>query len=135
MNEPASGSRSPRDMVLEFYIKHKLPVRTSAGLVFDAAEIKQMRELLSEEVTELYDAIDRGDLLKVVDGLADVLYVIYGMSLQYGIDLDRALVAVHNSNMTKEDLQGPWATGAPRKVARGDDYSPPDLEGALDDEM
>jgi predicted HAD superfamily Cof-like phosphohydrolase len=100
-------------------------------LVFDPAEVDQMQKLLSEEVGELNSAIDRGDLLKIVDGLADVVYVAYGMALQYGVDLDRAISAVHRSNMTKVDLAGPWSTGRPRKVARGDDYLPPDLDDAI----
>ena len=132
MTDEPVNQHQVRSMVRDFYAKHGLPVRTSAGLVFDPGEVEQMRALLAEEVGELYSAIDRGDLLKIVDGLADVVYVIYGMSLQYGVDLDRAIAAVHHSNMTKEDSVGPWATGTPRKVARGDDYMPPDLGIAMD---
>ncbi|HXD60923.1 MAG TPA: nucleoside triphosphate pyrophosphohydrolase family protein [Lacisediminihabitans sp.] len=116
-----------RQMVLEFYERHNLPVRNAPGLVQDPREEQQMLELLREEVGELTSAIERGDLLKIIDGLADVVYVAYGMSLQYGIDLDVALSRVHSSNMTKIDLDGPWSTGRPRKVARGEEYSPPEF--------
>lgn len=132
MADAAQGrSRTPAEMVREFYVRNGLPIRNAAGLVFDDAEVDQMLSLLKEEFGELSTAIEQGNLVKVVDGLADVVYVAYGMALQYGVDLDRAILAVHQSNMTKIDREGPWSTGLPRKVARGSEYQPPDLGEAI----
>ncbi len=133
MNSPSRAVRLPSELVREFYERNGMPVRKAAGLVFDEAEVSQMTALLQEEQAELLSAIDRGDLVKIVDGLADIVYVVYGMALQYGIDLDRAILAVHQSNMTKIDREGPWATGTPRKVARGDMYQPPQLGSVIGD--
>lgn len=60
--------------------------------------------------------------------LADILYVVYGCALVYGIDLDKAFATVHESNMSKLDPE----TGKPifredGKVLKGPNYAPPDM--------
>jgi hypothetical protein len=36
-----------------------------------------------------------------VDALADILYVVYGMGVSIGMNLDKAFSIVHDSNMSK----------------------------------
>ena len=58
-------------------------------------------DLIKEEVNELEEAVKNNDFVEVIDALADILYVVYGMGGAYGIQLDKAFKIVHESNMTK----------------------------------
>ncbi|WP_116105571.1 nucleoside triphosphate pyrophosphohydrolase family protein [Lewinella sp. IMCC34191] len=59
--------------------------------------------LLQEELNELREAINQGDLVEVADALADLQYVLSGTVLEFGLgDKFRALFdEVHRSNMSK----------------------------------
>ena len=57
--------------------------------------------LIKEEVQELEDAIKNHDMPEVIDALADILYVVYGAGVSFGINLDKAFDIVHRSNMSK----------------------------------
>ena len=58
--------------------------------------------LVTEEYTELQDAIRDNDFKMVADGLTDLLYVIYGFYASLGIkNADKAFQIVHDSNMSK----------------------------------
>jgi len=43
----------------------------------------------------------KGDLVGVADGLADVLYVVIGTAVAYGIDIQEVFDEVHRSNLSK----------------------------------
>jgi predicted HAD superfamily Cof-like phosphohydrolase len=81
--------------------------------------------LLAEELEELGEAEENGDITKIADGLADAIYVLAGTAVVYGIPLDRVLAEVHRSNMTK--------TNDPdrAKLIKGPGYSPPNIEEVL----
>ena len=57
--------------------------------------------LITEEVAELKEAIGNHDMTETIDALADILYVVYGAGASFGIDLDKAMGLVHESNMSK----------------------------------
>lgn len=57
--------------------------------------------LIEEEFRELKDAVKDNNMTEVIDALADILYVVYGMGVSFGIDLDKAFKIVHESNMSK----------------------------------
>ena len=57
--------------------------------------------LINEECKELNDAAKDHDFVEIVDALADILYVVYGMGDCMGVDLDKAFSIVHESNMSK----------------------------------
>lgn len=58
-------------------------------------------KLIEEEFNELQTALDQKDIIEVADGLADLLYVIYGTAITCGINLDPIFQEVHRSNMSK----------------------------------
>lgn len=82
-------------------------MRTAGQTVQDSAQfpdqhVRNLRiNLISEEFDELKDAEEANDLVEVADALTDLLYVIYGYGLAYGIDLDACFEEVHSSNMSK----------------------------------
>lgn len=101
-----------------------------------SAEIVSLRkELVYEEVMglgELFDSMDKADLVGIADGLADVLYVVLGTAAAYGIDARAAFDEAHRSNMTKakwdEEKQEFVVMKSPSgKILKPDTYSPADF--------
>lgn len=118
---------SPAVLVSEFHQRFRLPARGFPVERISAAEVDLRRRLLAEEFTEYLTAIDTGDLVGIADALADMVYVIYGTALHYGIDLDGVLAEVHRSNMTKTGHDG-------GKAIKGNGYQPPDIAGIIRDQ-
>ncbi len=67
----------------------------------DPKLVKLRLDLIREEVKELEEAAEKHDMVEVLDALSDILYVVYGMGAAFGLDLDRGMGLVHDSNMTK----------------------------------
>ena len=85
-------------------------------------------DLIDEEFNELIDAENDGDLVAVADALADLCYVINGMALQYGINLDDCFAEVHSSNMSKLGVDGKPILRNDGKILKGPNYFKPNLE-------
>lgn len=81
--------------------------------------------LNNEEGAELITAIATNDRGQIIDGAADLLYVVYGLAEVYNFDLDEAFARVHESNMTKEleSVHG--------KPIKGPSFKPPDLQDII----
>ncbi|WP_184543479.1 MazG nucleotide pyrophosphohydrolase domain-containing protein [Streptosporangium becharense] len=110
-------------MVREFHERFGFPV-ADALTTPDETLVRLRQRLLDEEVKEVTQAVEAGDLKNLAQELADVVYVVYGTALTYGIDLDAVLAEVHRSNMTKEGSQN-------GKAGKGPNYEPPDLARVL----
>ena len=83
--------------------------------------------LILEEVSELTEAIMRGDEEATLDALADSIYVIIGAAITFDLPLAEAFNEVQRSNMSKTVNGG----SDPRLADKGATYSPPDLVGIL----
>ena len=99
---------------------------------FPDAETTNLRlELISEELEELYDAMESKDIVGVADALTDILYVTYGAGHAFGVDLDKCFEEVQRSNMSKLGEDGKPIYRDDGKVMKGENYSPPDLKKCL----
>lgn len=58
-------------------------------------------QLLLEELSEVLEALQEGDEVKLADGLADLLYVVIGTATTYSLPLGQLFDEVHRSNMSK----------------------------------
>lgn len=90
--------------VVDFNKSFDVPVSTEIDkTVFtkNPKLVKLRLDLIKEEVKELEDAIKEHDMTETIDALADILYVVYGAGASFGIDLDKAMDLVHQSNMSK----------------------------------
>ena len=58
-------------------------------------------DLIKEELQELEEAITNKDRKEVIDALGDILYVVYGASKVFDINIDEAFNRIHQSNMSK----------------------------------
>lgn len=91
-------------------------------------EVKELRcAVIEEEAAELRTAIEDDDIVEVADALGDLLNVVYGAALTFGIPIDEVFTEIHRSNMTKLDHDGEPILRADGKVLKGPNFSPPDL--------
>ena len=95
---------------------------------FPSNKITNLRyDLISEELSELKEAIKNSDIKEVADALTDILYVTYGAGHAFGIDLDKCFEEVQRSNMSKLDNDGKPIYNEKGKVMKGPNYFKPDL--------
>lgn len=97
------------------------------------ATAKELRcALIEEEAAEFRASVEADDIVEVADAIADLLYVIYGAALTFGIPVREVFTEVHRSNMTKLDDDGRPIYRADGKVMKGPNFSPPNLRPILD---
>lgn len=107
----------------------------------ETAELRH--NLLAEEYGEYIVADNNFELARVTgepvsdhhfidlaDALADMVYVIVGTAVSYGINLDAALEEVCRSNDTKF-VDGRLVRREDGKILKPKGYEPPDLAGAM----
>ncbi len=99
-------------------VEHDVPTEPDEGT--RALRIR----LIHEEFEELKEAMVQGDLTAVAKEMADLLYVVYGTAVSYGIEMDPVFREVHRSNMSKvgghKREDGKWvkpATYSPAQIA------------------
>lgn len=134
---------TPQEMVLEFHRVFNCSVDDRS-----ADNLESRMTLLDEEMGEFFeemyswydDDMDFGILRTDIDWeavakeMADLLYILYGNAVAWGIDLDETFRRVHESNMNKL-----WEDGKPRyresdgKVLKPPTYQKPDLKGVVKD--
>lgn len=117
--------------VAEFHQAFGRPVQRQPTADIDPALARLRVDLVQEEVGEFIAASEQGDLIGIADALADIVYVVYGTALTYGIDLDAVLREVHRSNMSKLDSDGKPVLRPDGKVLKSDRYFPPDIASVL----
>ena len=113
--------------LLEFNEAFEIPYLTEPGLSSD--ELIELRiKLLSEEVEEYAEAARTGDLVEVLDALADIAYILAGTIINHGMQevYDDAFNEVHRSNMAKL-VDGKVIRREDGKVMKPEGWQPPQL--------
>ncbi len=151
---PALDPSRPMALVEQFHRTSSMPVRLGTGMEpsIDYERVGMRMSLIAEEFAELMGAVygpqariiveeahalacasDDGtrDLVETADALADLVYVIYGMALESGIDLDAVLGEVQASNLSKLMPDGSVKLREDGKVLKGPDFFPPNVARAL----
>jgi len=88
--------------VKEFHETFKAPVLETPQIPSkDRCELRI--NLMQEELDEIKDCIKNNDLVGVLDGLGDLLYVLNGSILEFGLGniFDEAFDEIQRSNMSK----------------------------------
>jgi predicted HAD superfamily Cof-like phosphohydrolase len=96
--------KSNFEKVLEFNKAFGVKTNTEPQLdIFDKdPKLVQLKlDLILEEVDEFKQAIKEKNFTEIVDGLTDILYVVYGAATAFGFDADKSFDIVHESNMSK----------------------------------
>jgi predicted HAD superfamily Cof-like phosphohydrolase len=88
--------------VKEFHETFKAPVLETPQIPSkDRCELRI--NLMQEELDEIKDCIKSNDLVGILDGLGDLLYVLNGSILEFGLGniFDEAFDEIQRSNMSK----------------------------------
>lgn len=87
--------------------------------------------LLLEEVKEYLESEEKNDLANLAKELADIIYIVCGTAVSYGIPLDNVFDEVHRSNMEKLGPDGKVNRREDGKILKPDGWKPPDIESLL----
>ena len=146
------GAPSPMDLVMEFHRTYSVPIRSfdDPTLSYDRLDLRM--SLIAEEFAELVGAVygkraraiieaataeaagaDDGqrDVIEAADALADLVYVIFGMAIESGMDLDSVLAEVQASNLSKLMPDGSVKLREDGKVLKGPNFFPPNVARGL----
>lgn len=115
------------DLVADFMRmgKQRMPYAPTMG----AEGVAALRaKLIREETKEVCHAIEKKNLPALAKELADLLYVVYGAALAFGIPMNDVFQIVHQSNLTKFGPDGSLMKDASGKIVRGPFYRPAEPE-------
>jgi len=126
------------EMVREFHAAFDHPM----SVPFANDELLTLRRrLIEEELKELTMEMFNGAFEVSVEGeistdtkaklskeLADLLYVLYGFAVVYGIPIDDVFLRVHSSNMSKLGADGKPILREDGKVLKSSNYKEPILD-------
>lgn len=110
--------------VIEFHEAFGHPIPHIAGFP-DSDRISLRLGLITEELSELSLAVDTRDLTEVADALGDILYVTYGMGIEFGLPMNAIFGAIHDSNMSKLGEDGKPIYREDGKILKGPNYKKP----------
>jgi predicted HAD superfamily Cof-like phosphohydrolase len=95
-------------------------------------------DLITEELEEVLEACENmvfnpyeGCEAALLKELADIQYVVSGMAVALGLNLEEAFNRVHESNMSKLGEDGKPIYRFDGKVLKGPNYKEPDLEDLI----
>ncbi|MGH1403182.1 MAG: hypothetical protein ACRBDL_02970 [Alphaproteobacteria bacterium] len=122
-------TKSTLKQVQEFHETYGLPVE--ADPTISDKKTNELRiNLLAEELDELKEALEQGDMVETLDALIDLQYVLDGAFLSFGMQTlkQEAFDEVHRSNMSKLGEDGkPIRRESDGKVLKGPNYFKPDM--------
>jgi len=120
--------------VLDWHNKFGVDVAEKPTMM-QPTRFEMRQRILQEEVDELQDAFwmkDKG-LTEVADAICDILYVIIGTAIEFGLHekLNLLFSEVHRSNMSKLDEHGNPVRREDGKILKSKLWSPPNLESII----
>lgn len=119
--------------VLEFHKEFNLGIGSGAEFKpqapsgFDNRMLR--KRLIKEEYRELCSALVRNDMVGIIDGSCDLIYVVLGTMVEAGIDIEPFFDEVHRSNMTKKG----GTIREDGKLIKPDTYEAPKIAEMLKD--
>ena len=143
---------SPMELVLQFHHTYSVPIRPFSDPTLDYERMNMRMSLIAEEFAELMGAVyglraraiieaataeavatDEGerDVIEAADALADLVYVVYGMAIESGMNLDSVLAEVQASNLSKLMSDGSVKLREDGKVLKGPNFFQPNIARGL----
>ena len=143
---------SPMELVLQFHHTYSVPIRPFSDPTLDYERMNMRMSLIAEEFAELMGAVygpraraiieaataeavaaDEGerDVIEAADALADLVYVVYGMAIESGMNLDSVLAEVQASNLSKLMPDGSVELREDGKVLKGPNFFQPNIARGL----
>lgn len=114
--------------VAEFHRAFDIPILETPQVPGkERAELRA--RLIAEESREVIEALESGNLQHIAKEMADLMIVLHGTVLEYGLQnhMEQVMEEVHRSNMSKLGPNGKPVHRADGKVMKGPDYQEADL--------
>lgn len=89
-------------------------------------------DLIQEELDEFAKAYLQGNLTEVADALGDILYVVLGSAVTFGIDLEPIFEEIHKSNLSKVWEDGEVHRREDGKILKPPTFKKPDIKPLLE---
>lgn len=119
--------------IIEFHKAYGLTCEKTP-VAYQPDNIRFLREaLIDEEYKEFKEALDEQDVEQICKEGIDLLYVVLGTLISYGIPITTVFEEVHRSNMSKLGEDGLPIYRDDGKVLKGPNYLPADIKGILED--
>lgn len=118
------------EQMIDFHTAFGHPVNVMAKFP-DNKERELRTELLKEEYIEYTDAEIDNDLVEVADALGDMLVVILGTGLSYGLDMNAIFNEIMSNNMSKLGDDGKPIKRADGKILKPEKWVPPNIKGVM----
>ena len=147
-----TAAPSPMELVMQFHHTYSVPIRPFSDPTLDYERMNMRMSLIAEEFAELMGAVygpraraiieaataeavaaDEGerDVIEAADALADLVYVVYGMAIESGMNLDSVLAEVQASNLSKLMPDGSVKLREDGKVLKGPNFFQPNIARGL----
>jgi len=113
--------------IIKFNKMYRLPVETTPTLKNE--RLLAFKSVLAEEldeVDEIIDAKEEEKLVMIADWLGDMIVYITSEAVKYGIDIEKALDIIMQSNFSKLDANGNPIYDERGKVLKGPNYWKPE---------
>lgn len=139
----------PERQVEAFHLLYDMPIhRGPVDHTFSHISndrLKMRLALIEEEFMELLKAcsfsvecvtggspyddcdIESRDIIEAADAMGDILYVVYGLALEMGVNLRDVFNEIHASNMTKLGENGEVIRRDDGKILKGPGYVKPNI--------
>lgn len=119
------------NQVKKFHKKFDIETKMKSPGIPESEYVIRRHKLIREEYLELQAEMmpsSEADIKKIAKEIADILYVVYGAIIDYGLDgkMEAIFKEVHKSNMSKSDKKDENG-----KVVKGKHYHPANLERIL----
>lgn len=117
--------------VIDFHIACDQPVEDIPAFP-NKSRVKLRHELISEEWKEYQKAEEEEDIVEIADAIGDLIYVLIGAALEYGIPLAKVWEEIQRSNMAKVDpVTGKVLKREDGKILKPEGWTPPNIAAAL----
>lgn len=129
---------SPYEMVKEFHEKFEVPINVEITDELRGLRINLMNEELEEVNDEFINyrndhatgefTLEPVNKKKLTKELSDLMYVVIGTAVTFGLPLEEVFKEVHKSNMSKLDENGKVIKREDGKVLKSKLYKEPNLD-------
>ena len=119
------------DMVREFHRVYGQRIAKCPQLP-KTSERELRKRLLKEEYNEYLQGEENNDLVEIADALGDMIYIICGTAVSYGIPITEIFNEIHRSNMSKLDENGKPIYREDGKILKGPGYFKPNLSAIIE---
>lgn len=126
--------RRTTDMVREWHKACHIPAPVTPTVPPPSDCVLALR-LIEEEVREVKEALESGDLVQILHELTDLQYVLDGLYVRCGLDRlkEAAFSRIHHTNMTKVGPDGSVRMDSQGKILKPEGFTKADLSSLLTD--